>query len=254
MTSLITMGCGYISRELMEDSGSNVKLDPSVHWAQIDNVVFVLDARRGEYLGLDRKTSDLWLQFTNTPGSIPSLADPLELQNLSVAMRNKGWLDEGFRDSSPLSRKPPRLRFRRTPSQIIAAACLLRAFTCLKYSGFASAYQWAKSYLQTSVVPAASQPPRFKQAMKTFQIVEHMFVSSLGLKDCLPRSLALFVFLRRYGIPARHLIGIRLYPFVAHAWVEYEDVPLLQSVVFGKTPRSAPARDVGDFTPIATIG
>ena len=38
--------------------------------------------------------------------------------------------------------------------------------------------------------------------------------------DCLPRALAIFVLLRRRGVPATLCIGVKRYPFGAHAWVE----------------------------------
>ena len=38
--------------------------------------------------------------------------------------------------------------------------------------------------------------------------------------DCLPRSLTLYLLLRRKGIPATLQIGVKRYPFGAHAWVE----------------------------------
>ena len=38
--------------------------------------------------------------------------------------------------------------------------------------------------------------------------------------DCLPRALATYLLLRRRGISARLHIGVKRYPFGAHAWVE----------------------------------
>lgn len=38
--------------------------------------------------------------------------------------------------------------------------------------------------------------------------------------DCLPRSLAIYVLLRRQGVPATLRIGVKRFPFAAHAWVE----------------------------------
>ena len=38
--------------------------------------------------------------------------------------------------------------------------------------------------------------------------------------DCLPRALAIFVLLRSQGVPATLHIGVKRYPFGAHAWVE----------------------------------
>ena len=38
--------------------------------------------------------------------------------------------------------------------------------------------------------------------------------------DCLPRALTLYVLLRRRGVLATLCIGVKRYPFGAHAWVE----------------------------------
>ena len=38
--------------------------------------------------------------------------------------------------------------------------------------------------------------------------------------NCLPRSLAMYVLLKRQGVPAILHIGVKRYPFAAHAWVE----------------------------------
>ena len=38
--------------------------------------------------------------------------------------------------------------------------------------------------------------------------------------DCLPRSLAIYALLRRQGVPATLRIGVKRFPFAAHAWVE----------------------------------
>lgn len=38
--------------------------------------------------------------------------------------------------------------------------------------------------------------------------------------NCLPRSLAIYVLLRRRGVPATLRIGVKRFPFAAHAWVE----------------------------------
>ena len=38
--------------------------------------------------------------------------------------------------------------------------------------------------------------------------------------DCLPRALTTYVLLRRRGIPATFRIGVKRFPFGAHAWIE----------------------------------
>jgi hypothetical protein len=44
----------------------------------------------------------------------------------------------------------------------------------------------------------------------------------LGRALCLERSLTLFYFARRVGIPVTYHHGVQPMPFAAHAWVEYE--------------------------------
>lgn len=40
-------------------------------------------------------------------------------------------------------------------------------------------------------------------------------------KDCLPRALAIYHFLRARGAPVEFRLGVKKFPFSAHAWVEY---------------------------------
>lgn len=40
--------------------------------------------------------------------------------------------------------------------------------------------------------------------------------------DCLPRALATYYILFRYGVAVEFAIGVKAFPFGAHAWVEYQ--------------------------------
>ena len=51
-----------------------------------------------------------------------------------------------------------------------------------------------------------------------------------GRALCLEQSLLLYDVLRRQGVPAKYCQGVKLHPFQAHAWIEYQgqvinDVP-----------------------------
>lgn len=46
---------------------------------------------------------------------------------------------------------------------------------------------------------------------------------------CLEQSLALCFLLRRAGYDAAVRLGVRPYPFAAHAWVELDGIPLAES-------------------------
>jgi len=43
-----------------------------------------------------------------------------------------------------------------------------------------------------------------------------------GRAACLERSLMLYWWLRRAGVPVQFRMGAQLYPFLAHAWVELD--------------------------------
>jgi hypothetical protein len=46
---------------------------------------------------------------------------------------------------------------------------------------------------------------------------------------CIEQSLALLLLLRRKGISASLRLGVQPYPFLAHAWVECDGVPINES-------------------------
>jgi hypothetical protein len=47
-----------------------------------------------------------------------------------------------------------------------------------------------------------------------------------GRAVCLERSLVLYWYLRRRGVAVRYRMGVQMYPFLAHAWVEYRGEPI----------------------------
>jgi hypothetical protein len=61
-------------------------------------------------------------------------------------------------------------------------------------------------------------------------------------EECLHDSLALLEFLARYDVLPRWVFGVRARPFVAHCWVQYEDI------VFNDT-----AEHVASYTPIMVV-
>jgi hypothetical protein len=47
-----------------------------------------------------------------------------------------------------------------------------------------------------------------------------------GHAACLERSLMLYWYLRRAGVPVEYRMGVQMYPFLAHAWVEHRGRPI----------------------------
>ncbi len=89
----------------------------------------------------------------------------------------------------------------------------------LSNRGFADTYHHC-SCLCKPATPEARFTDLIQRAEEGFLLAEHLFVMRSAPQDCLPRSLALYRFLLSVGIPANHCIGIKQYPFHAHAWVE----------------------------------
>ena len=87
--------------------------------------------------------------------------------------------------------------------------------------------------------PFASDPldiARVRQLVDTFGRLRVFLFSHR--EKCLHDSLALLEFLARYGIFPGWVFGVRARPFVAHCWVQHEDVVFNDTVehVAGYTP------------------
>lgn len=86
--------------------------------------------------------------------------------------------------------------------------------------GFARVYRLVERWGRRTAARAAPPNPasvvdRTRRALRTAT----RYYWRRGL-DCLPRSLTLYLLLRRRGVPATLRIGVKRYPFGAHAWVE----------------------------------
>ena len=86
--------------------------------------------------------------------------------------------------------------------------------------GFPRVFRFVDRRGRRSVEPAplVVQRRRLHRALEAVRIASRYY-HRRGL-DCLPRSLAIYVLLRRQGVPATLRIGVKRFPFAAHAWVE----------------------------------
>jgi hypothetical protein len=97
--------------------------------------------------------------------------------------------------------------------------CLFRTVRSLALFGFARTY---RDYSCLPIPEETSVGDRLlARSVDAFGIAENFFLIKNAPQDCVPRSLALFRFLRSAGVPAEHCIGVRRFPFAAHAWVEH---------------------------------
>jgi transglutaminase superfamily protein len=132
------------------------------------------------------------------------------------------------------SARPPRFA---APTTLGALRSLAATQWALRRAGFRAVYE------RCAALPAGGEDARLERAVAAFSRAENLFVARRAPDDCLVRSLALYRFLRSAGIPAQHLIGVQRFPFLAHAWVECDGVPVLDE-----------RRRRQQFTPLACLG
>ena len=81
---------------------------------------------------------------------------------------------------------------------------------------------WTLKRLQQIPVPVTQRPQHVDvivhSVMRVYRSSRQLWKH--GKDDCLPRSLALVVALRRLGVDAEICFGVQKFPFAAHAWVE----------------------------------
>jgi hypothetical protein len=138
--------------------------------------------------------------------------------------------------AAPRDIAPPRARRRGArPHTLRALLCLIGTRRALARDGFRATYE---RYSRLPIGPR-TQPPR--AALTAFARAENFFVARRAPGDCLLRSLSLYRFLRSADVCAEHVIGVRRFPFGAHAWVECDGLPVADD-------------RAGEFTPLARIG
>lgn len=106
------------------------------------------------------------------------------------------------------------------PSYLQCWICLWTVKIALRVAGFDRTMTWLRRRTEgvrtlvsvdTGVVRAAEH--RVAMAAAFYP----------GRARCLEQSLVLYYVMRRQGIPVTYCQGVRLYPFAAHAWIEYEN-------------------------------
>jgi len=108
------------------------------------------------------------------------------------------------------------------PSVPRCALALLAVRASLKARGFGPTVAWARRLGACAKGPGLA-PEAVERAAWHVAVAAAFFP---GRAVCLEQSLALFVLLRRRGVPADLRIGVQVYPFYAHAWVELHGEPV----------------------------
>jgi len=204
-----------------------------IRHVRVGDRVIILDIRSESYFALDPVASLMWDELTAGHDRDEYLhklgeeiaATPEEIEDDLAGFTGK-CLARGLLTGSPgaaardVARRP-----RRTYKRLLTLRAwwsLARTKLALSRKGFCTTYGSALTMALAGQADGddAGDEALERRALAAFAAAENFFYLRKAPLDCLPRSLALFSFLRRSGLPACHCIGVRPFPFSAHAWTE----------------------------------
>jgi hypothetical protein len=205
----------------------------------VEGAAVLLDLRAAEYIVLNPVATALWQLLLSAEGDdrVAKLQRqfdaPRERLEADLAAFARSSIERGFLiEGTPPAPEPAAQRIAgRGPLALRAWWSLVSTARALAARGFAETYlRYAR--LAKPAAAGESGKDTVERAERAFLRAEHFFVMRSAPQDCLPRSLALYRFLLSAGIPADHCIGVRQYPFKAHAWVESGNRVLCDSTDF----------------------
>lgn len=218
----------------------------SVRHVEIDGLRIILDLSTESYRVLDDVASALWAVLVgeaDAAGSFDDLARHYQIDHGRLRAEVTTFADRcvaaGMLEpaGTPLATEPvaPRAPARGRGGTLQALKCLIATQRALARDGFRTTYD---RYARFST---GWDAPPLDVVLRGFSRAENFFIARRAPGDCLVRSLSLYRYLRAANVPAEHVIGVRRFPFRAHAWVECSGSPVFDE-------RSH------DFTPLARIG
>ncbi|MEN6464614.1 MAG: lasso peptide biosynthesis B2 protein [Syntrophaceae bacterium] len=215
------------------DPAGKCRVPPHIRHVRVEDRVIIMDIRSESYFALDPTASIMWHELTLGAGRDETLrrlegqfsSDPAELQadfdefvQRCIARGLLTRAPEGPSETPHALRRTGRARHLFT---LRAWWSLVETKLSLSRKGFSGTYNAAlRLSCPEGTAADDAQLELLVRALDAFARAENFFYLKRAPLDCLPRSLALFKFLRSAGLPAEHCIGVRPFPFSAHAWTE----------------------------------
>ena len=215
------------------DPAGRCRVPSHIRHVLVEDRVIIMDIRSESYFALDPTASVMWQELTLGAGRDETLrrlegqfsSDPRELEEDFDEFVQK-CVARGLLTQAPGGPpETPRALFRasRAGRLFVLRAWwnLLETKLSLSRKGFSGTYNAALPMACPAGAAADDTGMELlARTLKAFARAENFFYLKRAPLDCLPRSLALFRFLRSAGLPAQHCIGVRPFPFSAHAWTE----------------------------------
>ncbi len=207
---------------------------PNLRSALVSERLVLLDLSAGEYHVLDEIATLMWMQLLRSP----DLRDPGAIaQRYGVAASVVSTDLADFAAEQLAAQRLTPVPGRASPAAvpiIRRRASTGRALAERVHVARGLRRGFAVAYASSTARPADTSSPRIDadRVIAVFCKAENFYPAREAPLDCLPRSLALTRFLRTSGWPAIHVIGVAMYPFLAHAWVELHGRPVLDGPSF----------------------
>ncbi len=197
----------------------------------------VLDLTTASYYVLDDVASAMWSIATDASDPRAALAELASNSAVEPAQMRRDFerfvaecVERGFLESAATPAAEAALASPAPAGTAPSSGFLLVALAWRSLAGTRRALAregFSAVYERVARLPLARDGIGLARATAAFRRAENFSVSPDAPDDCLPRSLALYRFLRLAGVPATHVIGVTRIPFAAHAWVESGGRPVL---------------------------
>lgn len=223
----------------------------------IDGQIAILDLRRDKYLALDSDASSLLHPhigfLTSQGGLLPNGREPRLYDALSRLSANGILCSTQSGPSMAATRRPlyrPEDEIRPQPPyrEHVGTHHVLRYISSVLNAKLAlrtrSLFRIVLSE-QRKISSRASVRATFDAARvsRLCSVYSQLRVIATGPRQCLFDSLALKLFLAKYGVFPDWIFGVRLNPFAAHCWLQHGDILVNDSL-----------DSVRQFTPIMAAG
>ena len=209
-------------------------LNPNIHFCLCDDALIFLDVARDRYFRFSGKQRD-WFESIRTARASQELGGPAA--GFAERLVAKQILSPDRQSGKPLTAPcfaPPSACL----SQLTGAATPSRILPTARDMAIAAVSSWWLEHMcdfkdvvarvgRWKLRAARNPTPSLEQVLvlaSRFHAMTPYFFSTHDA--CRFRSLALIRFLTGFGIQADWVFGVRLCPFGAHCWVEYNGVIL----------------------------
>jgi hypothetical protein len=223
-----------------------------------EEYVVVLDVKQDRYFTLEAaRTAALRPLLPGWPappsGGSSSDGSELAVDEAAAPLLRQGWLLElpaPSKEATPARLTPPQtelLSEAMTESARIGVRAVINFVFAAVFAKLALRVWRFERLIRRVAARRAAQPgggsldvARARQLVDIFGRLRVFLFSHR--EECLHDSLALLEFLARYEVLPLWVFGVRARPFVAHCWVQYEDI------VFNDT-----VEHVASYTPIMVV-